>query len=94
MLANTYRQKEGEIVTGNDNEEYMTLNEAATLVGIKRASLYHYIEKMELETYHFEHNKHAYLTRGDVERIKQTREKPWKVSGEVKRGRRKKRDAA
>ncbi len=62
-----------------DDKEYMTLDEAAKAVGIKRPTIYHYIKKLDLSRLYFPFNRHAYLSRRDVERIKDIRESPWKV---------------
>jgi predicted site-specific integrase-resolvase len=66
----------------SEENEFMTLKEAAEHVGIKRASLYFYLEKLEIKPLKFENNKNAFIARTDVERIKQMREQPWKVSKE------------
>ena len=63
-----------------EDQEYMTLDEAAKEVGLKRPSLYFYIKKLRIERRNFPLNKHAYIKRTDVERIKAVRESPWKLS--------------
>lgn len=60
-------------------DEYMTLSEAALAVGIKRSSLYYYIDKLHIKTQRYDLNKHTYIAVEDVERIKAVREKPWTV---------------
>jgi hypothetical protein len=64
------------------DNDLITLAEAAAEVGLKRASLYYYIGKLEIKTHRYELNKHTYISRKDVERIKAVKEKPWKVSRE------------
>ena len=76
MLVNT-KQKE---VNMPEEQEYMTLDEAAKEVGLKRPSLYFYIKKLRIERRYFPLNKHAYIKHADVERIKAVRESPWKLS--------------
>lgn len=60
-------------------EEYMTLAEAALAIGIKRPSLYYYIEKLHIKTQKYRMNKNRYIAVVDVERIKAMRERPWTV---------------
>ncbi len=62
-----------------EDKEYMTLDEAAAAIGIKRPSVYHYIKKLHLQRHNFAYNRHTYLARADVERIKAVRESPWKI---------------
>jgi predicted site-specific integrase-resolvase len=62
-----------------EDKEFMTLDEAAHAVGIKRASLYYYIKRLKIQRHTFPLNRHAYLTHNDVERIKAVRESPWKL---------------
>ena len=57
----------------------MTLDEAAKAVGLKRPSLYFYIKKLGIERKKFSNNRHQWISRADVERIKAVREKPWTV---------------
>lgn len=63
-----------------EGQEYITLKDAAEQMGIKRASIYYYTNKLEIEPVQFENNKHAYITRQDFERVKTLKEQPWKVS--------------
>jgi hypothetical protein len=64
----------------SEDQEYITLKEVAEQMGIKRASIYYYTNKLEIEPTQFENNKHAYITRQDFERVKALKEQPWKVS--------------
>ena len=50
---------------------YISIKDTAQRLGIKRESVYHYIEKLNLETYTFDLNKNVFLSRADVERIEQ-----------------------
>ena len=61
-------------------KEYVSLQEVARMFGLKRASLYFYIKKLGIETHKFPNNKHRFIADADVERIRQTRESPWKIS--------------
>jgi hypothetical protein len=60
-------------------KEYVTLQEASAQLGIKRASLYYYLKRMEIEPQHFPLNRHAYITQVDFQRIKDVKESPWKA---------------
>ena len=63
-----------------EEQEYITLTEAAKETGIKRASIYYYTDKLEIESVQFVNNKHSFITRHDLERIKALKDQPWKVS--------------
>ena len=65
--------------------EYMTLDEAAQSVGLKRPSLYYYINALQIKRHHFKFNRHAYIARADVDRIREIKEKPW-IMGEETTG--------
>jgi len=63
-----------------DEEELITLDEAAKDIGMKKGSIYHYIKALDIEVKKYPLNKHGYIRRKDVERIKQSRTTPWQVS--------------
>ena len=63
----------------SEDDEYMTLTQAAEEIGIKRASIYYYIKALEIETRKFPLNKHVYIKKKDVERIKVAKTSPWKA---------------
>jgi AcrR family transcriptional regulator len=65
-----------------EDNDLMTLADAAQEVGLQRASLYYYIRKLAIVTHRYELNKHTYISRKDVERIQAVKERPWKVSKE------------
>jgi excisionase family DNA binding protein len=58
-------------------KEYLTYEEAAEYIGCKRSTLYSLVSDMGITTHKFKYDKKRYLTRADVERIKEIREKPW-----------------
>jgi len=62
-----------------EEKEYVTLQEAATQLGIKRASLYYYLKKMKIEPRSFSLNRHAFISQADFQRIKNVKESPWKA---------------
>lgn len=57
--------------------EYLTIDEAAEFVGIKKGSLYNYINSLGIKTHKFKTDRRAYISRVDAERIKDVKEKPW-----------------
>jgi predicted site-specific integrase-resolvase len=63
------------------DKEYLTLAEVAEYVGVKRPSLYYYINALKIKTHKFNLDKRAYILRADAERIKEIKEKPW-LAGE------------
>jgi len=64
----------------DEEQELMTLDEAAKEIGMKKGSLYHYIKALDIEVKKYPLNKHGYISREDVERVKDYKTKPWKVS--------------
>ncbi len=60
-----------------NEQEYLTLDEAADYIGIKRGSLPYQLKRLGIETQRFALSKHAYITREEANRVKLAREKPW-----------------
>lgn len=60
-----------------EEREYLTLDEAAEAIGLKRPSIYHYLNALGIERHRFKFSRHSYITKADVERIKHIKEKPW-----------------
>jgi excisionase family DNA binding protein len=63
-------------------QDYMTLDEVAQLLGVTRATLYHYMGDLHIKTRRFGRDKRAYLSREQVHLIRTYRETPWKVQPE------------
>lgn len=63
-----------------EEKEFLTLSEAAEAVGLKRASLYYYIDKLKIPTQKFPYNRHRYIALSDVERIRTVKDSPWKLT--------------
>ncbi len=57
------------------SEEYVTLDDAAAEVGLKRPSIYYYITELDIKRYRFKFHRHSYIKRSDVERIKEAKQK-------------------
>lgn len=61
-------------------EEFMNLTEAAKYLGIQRPSLYYYIKQLNIEVHRYKLNRFTYISKADVERVKQIRERPWELA--------------
>ena len=55
----------------DEEQEYITLNDAAQKVGVKKGSLYYYLKALGIKTHKFPLNKHAYIATKDVKRIQE-----------------------
>ena len=66
-------------------KEYLTLAEVGDYVGVKKASLYYYLNMLEIKTHKFNLDKRAYISLADAKRIKEIKDKPW-TAGEKKQG--------
>lgn len=64
-------------MTTGEGKEYVTLDEAAEAVGLKRASLYYYLKKLSIKREQFPYNRHTWIAASDLERIKAAKEHPW-----------------
>src|SRR5215471_15941638 len=58
-------------------KEYLTLAEVAAYVGVKRASLYYYINPLNIQMHKFNLDRRSYISLADAKRIKEVKEKPW-----------------
>ena len=65
-----------------EDKEYVTLDEAAKAVGLKRPSLYYYIKKLQIKREQFPYNRHRWIAQADVERIRAAKERPWELADE------------
>lgn len=61
----------------SEEREFLTFEEAAQYVGVKRSTIYNYVEELGLKIHKFRLDRRSYLSRADVERIKEVKEKPW-----------------
>ena len=62
----------------NEEKEYLTLDEAAELLGIKRATFWNYMDDLGIESHKFGRDRRRYLSREEVNRLKEYKESPWK----------------
>ena len=61
-------------------DEYVTIDQAVSYIGVSRASLYNYMTYLGITPRRFEPDKRRkYLARADVETLKAFKEKPWSV---------------
>jgi hypothetical protein len=67
-------------MSSEDEKEYLTLDEVAKETGIKKGSLYYYLKELEIEQQKFPLKKNAYISRDEVEMIKEAKSSPWKIS--------------
>ena len=66
-------------------KEFWTLAEAAEYVGLKRATLYNYMDDLGLKAQKYGRNRRKYLTLAEVERLKEYKDTPWKVKVETRK---------
>ena len=60
-----------------EEKEYMTVEEAAEYIGMKRATLYNYMHDLDIKSKRFKRDRKAYIAQADVQKMKQYRESPW-----------------
>jgi uncharacterized protein YpbB len=65
-----------------EDKQYLTLKEVAELVGVKRTTLYYYIKELEIKTYKFKFDSHAYMSKADAQKIIEIKQKPWELQQE------------
>jgi len=73
-----------------EEKEFLTLEETATYTGIKRATIYNYLNDLGIETFKLGRDRRAYIKLADAKRLREFRESPWKFRVET----RKRRDVA
>lgn len=68
-----------------EEKEYLTVEEAADELGVTRATIYNYMADLKIRTQKFGRNRQRYLSREQVNLIRDYKENPWKVKrdGEV-----------
>jgi hypothetical protein len=67
-------------MTDEREKAYVSLDDAAKAVGMKKSSLYYYLKALAIETHKFPLNKHAYIATRDLKRIQDVKHSPWKLS--------------
>lgn len=61
------------------DKEFLTYEEAAEELGIKRSTLYTMITELDIKTHKFKFDKRRYIAAEDIKRIKEIRQSPWKA---------------
>ncbi len=59
-------------------KEYLTLDEAAEEIGMKRSTIYPYLRALNIQPEKFELDRKHYISRQNVERIKALKAQPWR----------------
>jgi predicted site-specific integrase-resolvase len=65
----------------DEHPEYLSIDEAAQLIGWNRATVFEWVKTLGMEKHKFLRNKKTYLKASDVARLKEIKEKPW-LAGE------------
>ena len=55
-------------------EKYITMKDAAEKLNVKRPSLYHYVDVLQIKKHRFPLDRQTYLSMSDFEQIKTLRE--------------------
>ncbi len=76
-----------------EEKEYMTLDEAAESLGITRATIYNYMNDLNIKTHRFGRDRRGYLSHEQIHLIREYKEKPW-IAGEKKERSKPNEDAA
>jgi hypothetical protein len=58
-------------------DEFLSIDDAATEIGWNRVTIFQWIKTLEMETKKFLRNRKTYISRVNVDRIKQIKAKPW-----------------
>lgn len=61
----------------SDEQEYITITQAASELGWNKATVYDWMKTLGMERHKFLRNKNSYIHIRDFERIKEVKEKPW-----------------
>lgn len=60
------------------NGQYITMDEAAQQLGVKRGTVHYYLRALSIKTHKFPLDRHAYLAMSDFMRIKTLKEQAGK----------------
>jgi hypothetical protein len=60
-----------------EGREYLSYIEAEDYLGMKRATLFNYINDLEIKTHKFKRDTRRYLAIADVKRIEEVLKNPW-----------------
>jgi len=68
-----------------EENEYMALEEAAAYIGVKRATIYNYLNDLGIQTFSAGRDRRAYITRADAEQLKAYKQTPWKFKVKLRK---------
>jgi hypothetical protein len=68
-----------------EEKDFMTLQDASLYAGIKRATIYNYLNDLGIETHKFGRDRRAYISLDDAKRLKEYKETPWKVKVDTRK---------
>lgn len=60
-----------------EGREYLDYAEAGDYLGMKRATLFNYINSLDIQTHKFKRDRRRYLAMSDVKRIEEVMANPW-----------------
>src|SRR5260370_17619674 len=60
-----------------EGQRFLNYEEAEDYLGIKHATLFSYINDLEIETIKFKRNRRRFLAIADVKRIEDAKDSPW-----------------
>jgi excisionase family DNA binding protein len=60
-----------------EGKEYFTYEETADYLGIKRSTLYNYVQDLDIKTLKFKRDRRHYIALENVQKLEQVLEKPW-----------------
>ncbi len=60
-----------------EGREYLDYAEAGDYLGMKRATLFNYINSLDIHTHKFKRDRRRYLAIADVKRIEEVMANPW-----------------
>lgn len=63
--------------TKYEGREYLDYAETGDYLGMKRATLFNYINSLDIQTHKFKRDRRRYLAMADVKRIEEVIAKPW-----------------
>ncbi len=61
--------------TKYEGREYLDYQETADYLGVKRATLYNYVNDLNIQTHKFKRDRRRYIAIGDVKRLEAVMEK-------------------
>ena len=68
-----------------EEKDFLTLEETAEYIGVKRATVYNYMHDLGITSQHFGRGKKRYIALTDVKRMKAYKEEPWTVETQKKK---------